>query len=133
MYILVPPLLTPFGYPYYYGGSSGIFFLFFPAYFLAVAGMILGPYFALAGIIAKNKSVWVEVNRMLHTHISMPIVGGLALFYGSFWGYAFVFFVLPVYAMFIFLATLITVMASRTGRASTGTPANAPGSTQPSP
>jgi len=57
--------------------------------------MILGPYFALAGIIAKNKSVWVEVNRMLHTHISMPILGGLALFYGSFWGYAFVFFVLP--------------------------------------
>ncbi len=44
VYILVPPLLTPpFGYPYYYGGSSGIFFLFFPTYFLAVAGMILGP------------------------------------------------------------------------------------------
>ncbi len=75
--------------------------------------MILGPYFGLAGLIAKDKSIWVEVNRMLHTHISFPIIGGLALFYGSIFLYGFLYF-LPVYILFVFLATLITVMASRT-------------------
>ncbi len=81
--------------------------------------MILGPYFAVAGLIAKDNSVWVEVNRMLHGHISIPIVGGLALFYYSVFVYAFVSIFLPVYLLFVLLATLITVMASRASRPST--------------
>ncbi len=132
-YLLIPSLLSScdyygcYGYRGYYGGSAGG--LSFPGEFIlnvvAVAGMILGPYFGLAGLIAKDKSIWVEVNRMLHTHISFPVIGGLALFYGSIFLYGFLYFLLPVYILFVCLATLITVMASRTPKpaASPPTPA----------
>ncbi len=95
---------------------------------LAVAGMILGPYFAVAGLIAKDNSVWVDVNRMLHGHISIPIVGGLVLFYNSVFVYAFVSIFLPVYLLFVVLATLITVMASRASGPSTTPSAPGPAS-----
>ncbi len=123
-YLLIPSLSPTYGYSPY----SGFGYLFPGGLILnvvAVAGMILGPYFGLAGLIAKDKSVWVEVNRMLHTHISFPIIGGLALFYGSIILSEFIAFLLPVYVLFVCLATLITVMASRTPKppASQPTPA----------
>lgn len=127
-YLLIPSLVWTYGYNQYSGGPYLNFF--FPGGLIlnvvAVAGMILGPYFGLAGLIAKDNSVWVEVNRMLHTHISVPIVGGLFLFYGSIVSYTFVDFLLPVYVLFVCLATLISVMASRTSTP----PANP---TQPAP
>jgi len=126
-YLLIPSLLPPYGnYPY--GGGSLVSFLFPGGLILnvmAVAGMILGPYFGLAGLIAKDKSIWVEVNRMLHTHISFPVIGGLVLFYGSIFLYGFLYFLLPVYVLFVCLATLITVMASRTSKSASITPAPA--------
>ena len=117
-YLLVPSTFVSYGYNQYSGGPT-LGFLFPGGVILnvmVVAGMILGPYFGLAGLIAKDSSVWVGVNRMLHTHISVPIVGGLFLFYGSVFAYAFVFFLLPVYILFVCLATLITLMASRTSK-----------------
>ena len=132
-YLLVPSTFVSYGYNEY-GGGPTLGFLFPGGLILnvvAVAGMILGPYFGLAGLIAKDNSVWVEVNRMLHTHISVPIVGGLFPFYGSVFVYAFVFFLLPVYILFVCLGTLITVMASRTSKppANPTLPAPSPPST----
>ncbi len=130
-YLLVPSILLSYGaygYNGYYRGLAGYGFSF-PGEFIlnvvAVAGMILGPYFGLAGLIAKDKSIWVEVNRMLHTHISFPIIGGLALFYGSIFLTGFLYFLLPVYILFVILATLIPVMASRTPKPPVSPPAPA--------
>lgn len=116
------------------GGSIGLIILnyflrsaFFPGYYaygyypfgffpvsllilVGVAGLVLGPYFALAGFIAKEKSVWFEANRMIHQHISIPIVGGLVLFIGSFSFFE----VLTAYLVVVFLGTLVSVMADRT-------------------
>ncbi len=83
---------------------------------------------ARLGLIAKDNSVWVDVNRMLHGHISIPIVGGLVLFYNSVFVYAFVSIFLPVYLLFVVLATLITVMASRASGPSTTPSAPGPAS-----
>jgi hypothetical protein len=110
--LVVPLSLFSYGgyYPYY-----GLGFPWFLLNATAVAGLILGPYFGLAGFIAKDRSVWFESNRMLHTHISVPIIGGLVLFYGSVFAYGFV-YILPVYLLFVALGTLLAVMASRTGQ-----------------
>jgi hypothetical protein len=55
---------SAFSYGYY---PSGLFpFGYFPGTLLivvGVAGLVLGPYFALAGFIAKEKSVWFEAYR----------------------------------------------------------------------
>jgi hypothetical protein len=111
--LVVPLSLLSYNgyYPYYFG-------LGYPWFLLnatAVAGLILGPYFGLAGLIAKDKSVWFESNRMLHTHISVPIIGGFFLFWGSVSAYGIV-YILPVYLIFVALGTLIAVMASRTAK-----------------
>ncbi len=99
-----------YGYGYYPFG-------FFPGTILilvAVGGLVLGPYFALAGFIAKENSVWVETNRMIHQHISFPILGGLALYFGSL---SFLFFpALTAYLIVVFLGTLISVMANKTSK-----------------
>jgi len=99
-----------FAYGYYPFG-------FFPGTIIilvGVGGLILGPYFALAGFIAKENSVWFEVNRMIHTHISFPIMGGLALYFGSL---SFLFFpTLTAYLVIVFLGTLISVMANKTSK-----------------
>ncbi len=127
-YLLVPSLLLSYGYYRcygYYGGLANSCFSF-PGDFIlnvvAVAGMILGPYFGLAGLISKDKSIWVEVNRMLQTHISFPVIGGLALYYGSIFLSGFLYFLLPVYILFVCLATLITVMASRASKPAASSP-----------
>jgi hypothetical protein len=88
-------------------------FGFFPGNLLVlvgVAGLVLGPYFALAGFIAKENSVWFEANRMIHQHISIPIIGGFVLFIGSFSFYE----TLTAYLVVVFLGTLVSVMADRT-------------------
>jgi len=92
-------------------------FGFFPGTILAlvgVGGLVLGPYFGLAGFIAKENSVWFVANRMIHHHISFPILGGLALYFGSF---SYFFFpALTTYLVVVFLGTLISVMASKTSK-----------------
>jgi hypothetical protein len=115
------------------GGSIGLIFLtyflqgafsygyypfgFFPGTILilvGVGGLVLGPYFALAGFISKENSVWFEANRMIHQHISFPILGGLALYFGSL---SFLFFpTLTAYLVVVILGTLISVMASKTSK-----------------
>jgi hypothetical protein len=92
-------------------------FGFFPGTILTlvgVGGLVLGPYFGLAGFIAKENSVWFEANRMIHHHISFPILGGLALYFGSF---SYFFFpALTAYVVVVLLGTLISVMASKTSK-----------------
>ncbi len=81
---------------------------------LGVAGLIVAPYFALAGFIARENSPWFEANRMIHRHIFFPIFGGFILFLSSF-GPAF-FLALAVYLLIVFLGTLISVMANKTNK-----------------
>ena len=80
---------------------------------LAIAGLIIGPYFGLAGLIAKDRSVWFEANRLIHSHISVPFVAGVALYYGTI-GPLPSPRVLTAYIVFVAIATLMGVMASRT-------------------
>jgi hypothetical protein len=103
---------SPFFSPAGFAGPLGLFLAI-----MAVAGLVLGPYFALAGLIVKDGSVWVEVNRMLHAHISMPIIGGLVLFYSTIFSWAF-YEVFPGYVAVVSLVTLISVMATKRGRQS---------------
>jgi hypothetical protein len=112
--LLIVPL-SLFSSSGYYPYNWGLAFPWFLLDAVAVAGLIVGPYFGLAGLIAKDKSVWVESNRMLHTHISVPIIGGLSLFWGSIFAYGII-YILPMYIIFVALATLISVMASRASR-----------------
>ncbi len=92
-------------------------FGFFPGTILTVVGvggLVLGPYFGLAGLIAEESSVWFEANRMIHHHISFPILGGLALYFGSF---SYFFFpALTAYLVVVVLGTLISVMANKTSK-----------------
>jgi hypothetical protein len=92
-------------------------FGFFPGTILilvGVGGLVLGPYFAVAGFIAKQNSVWVEANRMIHQHVSFPILGGLALYFGSL---SFLFFpTLTAYLVVVVLGTLMSVMANKTSK-----------------
>jgi hypothetical protein len=99
-----------FGYGYYpFGFLPGTILIL-----VAVGGLVLGPYFGLAGFIAKENSVWVEANRMIHQNISFPILGGLALYFGSL---SFLFFpALTAYLVVVFLGTLISVMADKTSK-----------------
>jgi hypothetical protein len=80
---------------------------------VGVGGLILGPYFGLAGFIAKENSVWFEANRMIHQHVFFPILGGLALYFGSL---SILFPTLTAYLVVVFLGTLLSVMASKTSK-----------------
>ncbi len=98
-------------------GSFNPYNAFFFAKLLAVVGLVLGPYFGLASLISRENSVWVEANRMIHEYISIPIVGGVFLLFFQTGFYSDVGFTLiPVYVLFVFLATGIPVMAARTGK-----------------
>lgn len=104
------------GYPYYspfflFGGYSGPLLGLFIVIF-AVSGLVLGPYFALAGLIVKDSSVWVEANRMLHAHISFPLLSGLVLLSAAINASAFS-LVLPGYLAMVFSGTLISAMAAK--------------------
>ena len=80
---------------------------------VAIAGLIVGPYFGLAGLIARDRSVWAEANRLIHEHISIPFIAMFALFSGS--GNFFI-IALPAYVVFVSIATLMGVMATKTAR-----------------
>ena len=74
-----------YGYGYLY--FSGLFFIspFMPV--LIIAGLVLGPYFGLAGLIAeKQESVWIEARRLIERHISFPFIAGAGLLYGTLLG-----------------------------------------------
>ncbi len=64
-------------------------------------------------------SVWVLASRLIHRHISIPFLGGVALFIFRFF-YVYFFnalgggnLVLVIYVAFVALASIITVMASK--------------------
>lgn len=119
--LLIPAILTPCAFPYCYSNSSlssGIILNILP-----VAGMILGPYLGVASLIARERSVWAETSRLLNTHISLPIVGGLLVFYGSLVAFNFINYLLPVYVAFVFLVTLLKVAASKPIKSVTAPPA----------
>jgi len=95
-------------------------------YSVGIGGMVTGPYFGVAALLVKrDESVWALVNRLIHGHISVPFIGGLALAWGgAFSGFAASFLqgmVIVPYTVFVFLGTLITYMASR-GTAVTASP-----------
>ena len=97
-----------------YGYSPFGFFPGIPLVVVGVAGLVLGPYFALAGFIAKENSVWFEANRMIHHHISFPIFGGLVFYFAAF---SYFFFpALTAYLVVVFFGTLISVMANKSSK-----------------
>jgi len=120
--LLIPAILSSCASsPYCYSNgplSSGIILNV-----LAVAGMILGPYLGIASLIAGERSLWAEPSRLLDTHISLPIVGGVVIFYGSLVAFNFIYYLLPVYVALVLLVTLLKVAASKTSKSVTTQPA----------
>src|SRR2546430_5425443 len=107
-----------FGGGYYYNNYDRYLLLSNILYSVGIGGMVTGPYFGVAALLVKkDESVWALVNRLIHGHISVPFIGGLALAWGgAFSGFAASFLqgmVIVPYTVFVFLGTLITYMASR--------------------
>ena len=87
-------------------------------YSVGIGGMVVGPYFGVAALLVKkDESVWALVNRLIHGHISLPFIGGLALAWGGavsgFGGSSIQGMVTVPYTVFVFLGTLVTYMANR--------------------
>lgn len=117
-----------FGGGYYYSNYDRYLLLSNILYSVGIGGMVTGPYFGVAALLVKkDESVWALVNRLIHGHISVPFIGGLALAWGgAFSGFSAFFFqgmVIVPYTVFVFLATLITYMASRETAATSPAPA----------
>ena len=109
---LVTLVSRPYGNFYYFpfdflGGLLGGL-----PYVLSIAGLVLGPYFGTAGLIAEDNSVWEQAVRLIERHISFPFIAGAALAYGS--GPIFASMnVIVWYAILVFLATLIVWKAKK--------------------
>ncbi len=120
------PLLQSFQY---YSYAYGYFFPFFFFPFvpvLVVAGLVLGPYFGLAGLIAeKQESVWIEARRLIERHISFPFIAGAGLLYGSFLG-AGSGIAVSWYIVFVILASLMVWKTRKPPQTSTQNPAITP-------
>ena len=117
-----------FGGGYYYNNYDRYLLLSNILYSVGIGGMVTGPYFGVAALLVKkDESVWTLVNRLIHGHISVPFIGGLALAWGgAFSGFAASFLqgmVIVPYTVFVFLATLIPYMASRETAATSPAPA----------
>jgi len=117
--------LVYFAYGYGYLYFSGLFFIspFMPV--LVIAGLVLGPYFGLAGLIAENQqSVWIEARRLIERHISFPFIAGAALLYSSllsFGGIAGI--AVSWYIVFVIIASIMAWKTRKTPQASAQTPA----------
>src|SRR5438132_3054032 len=69
-----------FGGGYYYSNYDRYLLLSNILYSVGIGGMVTGPYFGVAALLVKkDESVWALVNRLIHGHISVPFIGGLAL------------------------------------------------------
>jgi hypothetical protein len=104
-----------YGYPY----ISGLFLIspFMPV--LIIAGLVLGPYFGLAGLIAeKQQSVWIEASRLIERHISFPFIVGAGLLYGSLLDYGSGIAV-SWYIVFVILASIMAWKARKPPQTST--------------
>ena len=117
--------LDYFAYGYGYLYFSGLFFIspFMPV--LIIAGLVLGPYFGLAGLIAeKQESVWIEARRLIERHISFPFIGGAALLYSSLLSFGGIGGVaVSWYIVFVVLASLMVWKTRKPPQASAQTPA----------
>jgi len=108
------------GYSYF----SGLFFVssFVPVLF--VAGLVIGPYFGLAGLIAeKQESVWIEASRLIERHISFPFIAGAGLLYSSllsFGGIAGI--AASWYIVLVIIASIIAWKTRKTPQTSTQNP-----------
>jgi hypothetical protein len=118
-----------FGGGYYYSYYDSYLLLSNILYSVGIGGMVTGPYFGVAALLVKkDESVWLRASMLIHGHISIPFIGGLALAWGgAFSGFGASFFqgmVIVPYSVFVFLGTLITYMASRDTAATTPSPAH---------
>jgi len=118
-----------FGGGYYYSNYDSYLLLSNILYSVGIGGMVTGPYFGVAALsVKKDESVWSRASMLIHGHISVPFIGGLALAWGgAFSGFSAFFFqgmVIVPYTVFVFLGTLITYMASRDTAATTPSPAH---------
>ena len=114
---------------YYYSNYDSYLLLSNILYSVGIGGMVTGPYFGVAALLVKkDESVWSRASMLIHGHISVPFIGGLALAWGgAFSGFGASFFqgmVIIPYTVFVFLGTLITYMASRDTVATTPSPAH---------
>ena len=109
------------GYQYF----TGLFFVFPFMPVLVIAGLVLGPYFGLAGLIAeKQQSVWIEARGLIERHISFPFITGAALLYSSllsFGGIAGI--AVSWYIVFVIIASIMAWKTRKTPQASAQTPA----------
>src|SRR6266852_7811332 len=109
----------------YYSSYYDIYLLLRNILFsVGIGGMVVGPYFGVAALLVrKDESVWTLVNRLIHGHVSVPFIGGLALAWGGavsgFGGSTIQGMVTVPYTVFVFLGTLITYMAGRDTAATT--------------
>jgi len=119
------PFTMSVGYSYGYAGNP-LLGDYVAVSIVAVFGLVLGPYFAAAALMPGASSVWVEASRLIHRHISIPFLGGVALAYLNVGSYAaFGLAGIPtvaIYVTFVVVATLIAVMANRRAAPSVAVP-----------
>ena len=98
---------------------------------LSVFGMVLAPYLEVAAFNAPKGGYWKEVSQLIHRHISIPFIGGYGLSLLSIPPAAFIFGlgggssgfetvydpVLFGYLLFVFSASMITILANRKPKA----------------
>ena len=116
-------------------GSLGFSYVYLAM--LSIFAMVLLPYFEVASFIESEGGYWKEVSRLIHRHISIPFIGGysisvLAIYpsgfiFGLYGGYGSGTFsgiqavydpILAGYLLFVFVASLITIMANRKPKSS---------------
>src|SRR2546425_9041132 len=69
---------------YYYSNYDSYLLLSNIFYSVGIGGMVTGPYFGVAALLVKkDESVWLRANMLVHGHISVPFIGGLALAWGG--------------------------------------------------
>src|SRR3989442_2543842 len=73
-----------FGGGYYYSSYDRYLLLSNILYSVGIGGMVTGPYFGVASLsVKKDESVWLRAGMLIHGHISVPFIGGLALALGG--------------------------------------------------
>src|SRR3989441_12154416 len=73
-----------FGGGYYYSNYYSYLLLSNILYSVGIGCMVTGPYFGVAVLsVKKDESVWSRANMLLHGHISVPCIAGLALSWGG--------------------------------------------------
>src|SRR5437879_11822857 len=73
-----------FGGGYYYSNYDSYLLLSNILYSVGIGGMVTGPYFGVAALLVKkDEPVWSRASILIHGHISLPFIGGLAIAWGG--------------------------------------------------